>query len=363
MFNNWINIMVIVLYEPSDRGHRLTVLNYVIGVLNYSGHKCKTVVMDFTDRPWQLFCNEVGTGNSLFYMMLDGRPLASWINSHLVAANGGCFYAIYYLYNNLLSLPNALVWAFLISTGRYSKIFVSDKALLGSILYPRGVLSYLPDPWRREDFPVVDKNIARAKLEIPQGSLVFLTFGEVDERKGADFLTLAMAGMDQCDVGGKDIVLLFGGRMSMRVAAIIEECKPQLTLRGINCIIHNYRIDELQVSTYFYAADYVVCAYPKSFTVSSGTVTRALAANIPIISSSHGATGSLVAKYNLGFTYEAANIDSFRRAIRMGVYSSQAISLDGNRISACQKLASEREFANYKRLISDIMLQDEFIVI
>jgi glycosyltransferase involved in cell wall biosynthesis len=349
--------MRILLFEPGVGGHRLVVLRYITTALSESGHECVHVSRNFDEAPLGLAFEARRLGcDVIFYLMIDGRALHACLVSNIAACFGIRTVAIYYLYNNFTEFPNSWIWKSVVCCSCIDAIFISDERLLKSpSLYP-DACKFLPDPWDPGDFPVVSKQHARATIGISPSSFVFTMFGELDARKGADLFVKAALLFTKANPE-LDVVFMLAGKHSPEIISIISNARE--VGDGGRIVSMNTRIPEDKVSLYFYASDFIVCPYPSYFKVSSGTVTRALAAGRPIISSSHGATGELVGKNGIGILFSAGDCLGLANAF------FEALDSNGKFNVQCifEKLSRPRALDRYKQTLTEFFCREELALV
>jgi glycosyltransferase involved in cell wall biosynthesis len=306
--------MKVLLYEPGESGHRPVILRYTIKILNRNGiswvHESRP-----TKSARALLRRARESGCDLIYILtLDGLPWYSWRVSLLGQLDGISIVSTYYLYNNILQGWKAYIWRFIIWTGGIKRIFVSDEHLRTEPRrYPRQV-AFLPDPWDPEEFPAHPAERARAELGIATTAVVFLMFGMIDERKGADHVLRATQTVEKSH-HGRQTVFVFGGRMSEGVRMLARQFS-KLT----NYLFLDRKIAEEEISLLYHASDYIVCSYPREFQVSSNSLTRGFAAGLPAIASAHGVSGELIRSRRCGYLFEAGNTHALSAAINEALH-------------------------------------------
>lgn len=309
--------MKILLYEPGRQGHRPIILAYTEKVLDHAQISWVREKQDFHKSPWLLLKQASEAKCDIIYVLtVDGHPLFVWVLALL-----GRFFRIkvictYYLFNNLTEGWRAKVWRFIITTGPVARVHVSDERVPLESHYPASV-RYLPDPWDPDDFPIWDRGEARQMLSLRPQDTVFLMFGMLDERKGADLLLRAFLAMDSLGYSD-EIVFLLAGTVSTSLRTLIAECAHR-GRRNIKLLIHEGHIPEEKVSAYYCATDYLVCAYPGYFKVASNTVTRAFAAGRPVIVPNHGVNAATVENRECGFLFQTESEESLIGALRNAI--------------------------------------------
>lgn len=344
--------MRVLLYEPGAGGHRLVILRYTIKILEQRGIGWVHEKRDLRGEPENLVLKAKATQCDVIYIMtLERLAFFAWQVSRLAKAEGVRLVGTYYLFNNLREGAKQWVWRALLLTGKFDSIFISDDALRdGRRAYPSQV-RYLPDPWDPEEFVELSQNLARQRLGLPEHSVVFLLFGLINERKGADLLLKSiseMADRHQND----EVCFLLVGECAPSIRTLHSQLCPRLPL-GIKCDLIDRHIAESEVSAYFYAADYVINAYPLDFKVSSGGITRALAAGRPSVVSDHGVNADLVKREDCGIVFESENADALAAALGVAIEKRlESAAPDWQRWCANAKAAgADRVLENYAKYL------------
>lgn len=299
--------MKILLYEPGDTGHRPVILRYTIKVLEQARIDWAHAGSDCGNSAWVVVKRAQELGCDLIYVLtVDGIVGFTWWVSLIARFYGIRVICTYYLFNNLSAGWKSWVWRVLLFTGNISRVHISDERLKrGHDRYPKQAW-FLPDPWDPDEFPEWTQEAARKRLGITNGATVFLMFGLIDERKGADmFLQASLALAEKRPA--RAVVFLLAGQMSPGVRKLFDKC-CQYSGGNYSWIGIDRRMPEDEVSIYYYATDYLLCAYPPYFKVSSNTVTRALAAGRPIIVPSHGVNAALVNDCACGLLFHSGSL-------------------------------------------------------
>lgn len=310
--------MKILLYEPGARGHRPVILRYTIKVLARQGIEWEHESRDLRPDPEQLVLKAKATGcDTIHIMTLERLAWFTWRVSRLAHREGIRVIGTYYLFNNLQEGLKQWAWRALLSTGHIDTIFISDDALRdGLAVYPPQV-KYLPDPWDPAEFAEWPQASARVQLGLPAQSVVILMFGLINENKGAEVLLTAIGQLRQRD-SREEVLFLFAGQCSPSVKMKYDQLASQLP-SWIKCRLIDRHIPEGEVSLYFHSADYVINAYPLSFKVSSGGVTRALAAGRPSLVPTHGVNGDLIKRAKCGLTFESGDVESLANTLMIAI--------------------------------------------
>jgi glycosyltransferase involved in cell wall biosynthesis len=338
--------MKILLYEPGDMGHRPVILRYTIKVLTEAKTAWVHEIGENARSAWALVRRARETGCNIIYVLtVDGIAGFTWRVSLWARIYNIRVICTYYLFNNLKEGWKSLVWRALLATGNICRVHISDDRLsVGRNGYPKQAW-FLPDPWDPDEFPMWTQENARQRLLIPGDATVFLMFGALDERKGTDLFLKASQLVSQ-QPATRCLLFLFAGQMTPRIKLLFDECR-QHSDGHFRWLGNDERVPEHDISMYYYASDYLVCAYPPYFKVSSNTVTRALAAGRPIIVPAHGVNATLIHEKQCGITFATKDRASLSAALREAVRIKtewpdryDAMVRNGKRIAAARTLAT-----------------------
>lgn len=205
-----------------------------------------------------------------------------------------------------------------------AKLVCFDERL--STVKPDYLAGVLPDPWFGS-FSPKHRTEGRLMLGVQSSDFVLLTLGKQDHRKGIDFLINVFP------------IIATDSRVKLAVIGTIAEPFAMAFLDLKKCfplqIIHiNAFVSESDLPKYFSAPDAFLLPYSKDFTATSGTLARAAASGVAVLSTAHGLVGHRVCKYGLGRVFEAYNSISFAKALQALV----ALTPDQLRRSSAQSL-------------------------
>ncbi len=301
--------MKILLFEPGTEGHRPVILEYTKKMLKSLGMQYFHINDLSYRNPYHLVkAARSNQCHAIYILTLEDNVLLAWAVSWYAWLRGIAVICIYYNYANLKQGWKSYAWRTLLATSKIGLVFVSDERLNEGVNAYSKKIAYLPDPWDPADFREYRQAEARSFLNIPSAPTVFLLFGMLDERKGADLLLAALEHLMSAQCVGSMLVVL-AGKPSAAVHAEYQHLSKKYGV-DFPCVLHGHHIPESSVSRYFFATDYVLNCYPRWFQVSSGGVTRALAAGRPLIVPAHGANHSLVMNKALGYAYETESSNS-----------------------------------------------------
>ena len=163
---------------------------------------------------------------------------------------------------------------------------------------------YLPDPVKTYQLSPVDKiKQLRLQLGIEQHRKIYLSFGDLNQRKGIHQTLQAVSVIPQ-RLANK-VCLLFVGLMSgenyQRFLAAREKLCQSLPVQ----IIHlNQYITESDIQQYFELSDVILALYQRHVGMS-GILNRAAAVQKPVLTADYGLMGAITRRYKLGLTVDS----------------------------------------------------------
>jgi glycosyltransferase involved in cell wall biosynthesis len=163
----------------------------------------------------------------------------------------------------------------------------------------RSKLRYLPDP--AEYKASASRSESRATLGLSDGDIAILVFGSIDERKGVDSLLSNLSSQSRF---GNYVVILAGKQSACVQRQMQTRACGEMLSRKRMIVIDRFLPDAEQ-NLVLTAADVVWVGY-RNHSYMSGVLVLAGRAGLPIVGTSEGEIGRLIARYNLGI---AANID------------------------------------------------------
>lgn len=352
-----MNQRTIILFEPICRGSRLQILaNTVTAIRKHSDRPIKVVtrsdfvtehlseVMGECRRDIEFVTAETDLGGGwiktltigemkamlvaldrakkncapadIVFMALDEylMPLLlhlGWIRRHFSEDR---FFVIKYRVEYLLPGRCVNNWrAFLLSMltrwvllSMRAHLVCFDERFLSATFFGKQV-AVIPDPWFG-DFSPLRRNVARAKYGYHDNEFVVLTLGRQDRRKG---FQLVLENVPQLFNDVRCRLLVVG-----KVEPEFIESFNQLKARFTEKIVHVDRfIAEVELPDVFASADVFLLPYALSFTSTSGTLPRAAASGVPVISGSHGLVGHRVMRFGLGEVFQIENANGMLSGI------------------------------------------------
>jgi len=165
----------------------------------------------------------------------------------------------------------------------------------------------IPDPI--ESLPKISQEIARQRLDLPQGKPIILFFGNLNYRKGFDVLLKAFPLIK------KAVYILIAGKLDEPV----KEKNIQKFRRSLRkpeyLILHLKYIKDEDIAKYFLASDAVILPYRQGFKGTSGILNYASAAGKPVIVSDIGEIGHIVRENNLGILIEPGSPEAIAQGV------------------------------------------------
>lgn len=157
-----------------------------------------------------------------------------------------------------------------------------------------------------QNFDCLNKETIRKQLEIPINSMVLLSLGATRRNKGLDILLEAL---NKVEV---PFYLLIAGRERDFTQLYIEESVK--SYREYTKVILRF-LTEKELNDCVVACDIVVLPYRKVFSGASGPLGEGVGAGKIIVGPNHGSLGKIIGDNELGYTFEAENIDSLTSTI------------------------------------------------
>lgn len=292
-------------------GEHLATLEFICGDTDLGGAWIKTLDRQEMRSMLEalLRAAQGQTNADIVFMALDDytRPFifeASWVRTHFSTQKVFVLkYRVEYLLPHARSGWRAYV---LNAVTRWTlrriraQLICFDERFIGSSIAGKPVM-LIPDPWFG-DFSTQRRLAARRRHRFSDDQFVVLTLGRQDRRKGFPLLQSILPQL-LSDVATRLFVV---GAIDSEFRAAFNESKAHFGER----IVHIDRfIDEAELSDVFACADVFLLPYARDFTATSGTLPRAAASGVPVVSGQHGLVGHRIATRGLG---EVFDIDSSR---------------------------------------------------
>ncbi|MEB3149878.1 MAG: glycosyltransferase family 1 protein [Sphaerospermopsis sp.] len=189
-----------------------------------------------------------------------------------------------------------------------------EKQHMKTLVSQQGNIDIIPCGTDIRRFGSVDRETARAKLEIEPDAKVVLYVGRFDPRKGIE--TLVRAVRESQFFGDENLKLIIGGgstpgnsdgRERDRIEGIVNE------LGMGECTVFPGLLKQEILPTYYAAAD--VCVIPSHYEPFGLVAVEAMACGTPVIASDVGGLQFSVVNENTGLLVPPQNVAAFSNAI------------------------------------------------
>lgn len=335
----------VLLYEPGHSGHRAVILRYLTDGLQAYGwfpEICRDPALAALTESDLVKLDAIARtrGCELIHLLTIDGCGRNWLMPRRNYGRRLPVIGNYYLYNNLWGLKS-IAWALALRLGYIDKILVSDEMIDGRIRWPgvRRKLAYVPDPWSKADFVLYSQVEARLRLGLPLNAFLVLVFGEVSVRKGVPRIISALKKLGQ----GR-VKIVFAGVVSDDSRLVMDGAISDPSLSE-DLILRDHYISEADVSLYFCAANAVLSDYPKTFLVSSGVFTRAIAAGRLPIFPDRGVNAEVISRIQYGITYKGESVDELSKALER----ASVLKLEAG--AAVSREAERRELGIYISMV------------
>ena len=154
-------------------------------------------------------------------------------------------------------------------------------------------LRYLPDPAEYEIAGV--RKELREALGVAEGQIAILVFGSIDERKGIDSLLDSLVAQE----GLENYVVILAGRQSGNFRNGLRVDRWTQMVSSKRLIVMDRFLTNEEQNRLFTAVDIVWLGY-RNHPYMSGVLVLAGKAGIPVLGTTEGEIGGLIAKYGLG---------------------------------------------------------------
>jgi glycosyltransferase involved in cell wall biosynthesis len=195
----------------------------------------------------------------------------------------------------------------LLNDGWFRQLLFLDPYLRERVKasWPDAPVHFLPDPYP-DDFRA-DGAQARQYFGVPADRRVFLFYGGAYRRKGLYLAVEAMLAL----TAETPVFLLFAGHQPEE--ARTRRSLEQLAREGRARVIDRY-VSDAEEKMLFAAADFALLPYVRHFG-SSGVLSRAAGAGIPVIASDEELVGRLVRARGLGLLFPSGDAPALGRAL------------------------------------------------
>lgn len=348
-------MMRVLLYEPMLHGHRGVLLKYYCGALTKAGWETEVCTEQLPEHESPLLADVLErraakVNCQVIHVLTFERLGPLWLKYPRPVRRGRPIVASYYLYDNLYKPFKGLMWDLLFRRGLVDRVLISDDFLAERMIpgWRRRRLNYVPDPWDPAEFPPVTRLAARIRLGLPADRKILLLFGAIKPRKG---LELLLEAMQQLGDRVEDYLLLIAGKMedslkAGQTGAILARLQEAGRIR-----MDDGFVAEQLVSSYFYAADYVVCPYPSTFQGSSNVFTRACAAGTPAIVPEHGVMGEIARRHGAGLRFVSDSSRDLARVLQEAMELGSGTKYQGI-VSAGIRVADGKKLVCFERSVA-----------
>ncbi|MEL7362712.1 MAG: glycosyltransferase [Bacteroidota bacterium] len=222
----------------------------------------------------------------------------------------------------------ATLWAAL-GHPQWATLFSLDPTAVGPIqaLKPGAKVVALPDPVAQAARPedregAHAREALRAQLGVPEGRLMLLLFGVLDERKGLAEVSRALT-MLRPDTA-RQLAVVFAGPIASRLEAQVTGWAEAARANGAVVVMRNRFMHEPEIRALLHASDGLLLCY-QGHIGSSAVLIRAAGAGLPVIGATFGLLGAHIRRHRLGQAVESTDpvaiagaLDVFARTPRAG---------------------------------------------
>lgn len=193
-------------------------------------------------------------------------------------------------------------------------------------------------------FHSTDKSSSECKayFGVSEDSSCISAVGSARWDKGLDILAEALSGIDepwQLLVAGSE-----DDFTEEEIKGILGDKAPRAAFAM------RYLSDE-EVAMAITASEIVCCPYRKVFNGASGPMTEGIAQLKTIVGPSHGSLGELLGAHNVGYAFEAEDIDDLQRALRRAL--RLPVEYDSDAAEFANRLTRPRFIADYAAIYRD----------
>lgn len=210
-------------------------------------------------------------------------------------------------------------------------------------------IAILPDPWFG-GFHTSRRELARVKHSFAVDDFVVLTLGRQDRRKGFPLVLEILPRM----FSAKCVRLFVVGNIAPEYIDRFAALKGQFPdrIRHVDVFV-----DEEDLPDIFACADVFLLPYSSDFTATSGTLPRAAASGVPVVTGRHGLVGHRVSVATLGETCDISSPASLLGGIRkVQSYSNEEKSAV---VAALGRFAASTHISKFEACIGKIFASDK----
>lgn len=232
-----------------------------------------------------------------------------------------------------------------------ARLVCFDERFVGRSLCGTPV-SVIPDPWFG-DFNVSRRDDARTKHSFTADDFVVLTIGRQDRRKGFPIILNMLADM----LSDEHLRLFVVGKIAPEYSSRFAVMKRRFPER----IKHiDQFVDEAELPDIFACADVFLLPYATDFTSTSGTLPRAAASGVPVVTGRHGLVGFRVREAGLGETCDISSPESLLQGIRK--IQSYGIDQKSKVLDALATFAASAHITRFKANVGTLFASENYKV-
>lgn len=214
-------------------------------------------------------------------------------------------------------------------------------------LFPQSVfkVEMIPHGHMLDYVEIVDKDLARDKLNLPKDKIVFLFFGQIKKVKGVDILLKAVAKLKDKYT---DFYTVIAGSVWK---ADFTECNEIIKENNLeNYVKTDIRyIPDDEVKYYYSAAD--ICVLPYTDVYQSGVIQLSYGYKKAVIATSLPAFTQFVKENETGFLAEPGDVDSLVSAMENAINNN--LNLENIGCSGYEKVKRELDWDEIAKKIND----------
>lgn len=214
-------------------------------------------------------------------------------------------------------------------------------------LFPQSVfkVEMIPHGHMLDYVEIVDRDLAREKLNLPKDKIIFLFFGQIKKVKGVDILLKAVAKLKDKYT---DFYTVIAGSVWK---ADFTECNEIIRENNLeNYVKTDIRyIPDDEVKYYYSAAD--ICVLPYTDVYQSGVIQLSYGYKKAVIATSLPAFTQFVKEKETGFLAEPGDVDSLVSAMVNAI--NNKMNLENIGYSGYEKVKRELDWDEIAKKIND----------
>ena len=170
---------------------------------------------------------------------------------------------------------------------------------------------------------ILEKSVAKQKLNIDTNRKLILIYGSISFRKGLIQLCNALSMPEFPNI----VDVLVAGKFEKECSEFINKVSIQEKIHKKRLIIYDRFIDEDEEAVLFSASDIIWTGYIRHYG-PSGVLIQAYHAKTPVIASKWGQVGKTTNKYNLGISVEVNDPIEVIEAVKILINKEFKVSKD-----------------------------------